>query len=85
MRPGKDIGRFLEDYVPAMHTLGEFHDPLVDMGLELGLPDWLINIPTVPGVYIIAVEAELHNSLNKMRNRMRDKMRDRDGGLGKRK
>jgi hypothetical protein len=71
----------LEDYVPAMHDLGEFHDAFVGMGLELGLPDWLINIPTMPGVYIIAVEAELYNSLSKMRN----KMRDRDGGLGKRK
>ncbi len=85
VRPGKDIGKFIEDYVPAMHTLAEFHDALVDMGLELGLPDWLINIPTMPGVYIIAVEAELHNSLYNMRNKMRDKMRDRDGGLGKRK
>ncbi len=63
MRPGKDIGKFLEDYVPAMHTLGRFHDTLVDMGLELGLPDLLINIPTMPGVYIIAVEAELRRSL----------------------
>lgn len=63
VRPGKDIGKFLEDYVPAMHTLGRFHDTLVDMGLELGLPDLLINIPTMPGVYIIAVEAELRRSL----------------------
>jgi RHS repeat-associated protein len=64
VRPGMDIGKFLEDYVPAMHTMGRFHDALVDMGLELGLPDLLINIPTMPGVYIIAVEAELLNSLS---------------------
>lgn len=64
VRPGKDIGRFLEDYVPAMHTMGKFHDALVDMGLELDWPDLLINIPTMPGVYIIAVEAELLNSLS---------------------
>ncbi|MBS0184287.1 MAG: RHS repeat protein [Nitrospira sp.] len=76
VEPGKGIGKFLEDYVPAMHTMGTFHDALVDMGLELGLPDPLINIPTMLGVYIIAVEAELLNSLSN---------RNEDCGLGKRK
>ena len=74
--PGQGIGKFLEDYVPAMHTMGTFHDALVDMGHELGLRDSLINIPTMPGVYIIAVGAELLNSLSN---------RNEDCGLGKRK
>ena len=78
IEPGpKGNGRFLEDYVPAMHTMGTFHDALVDMGLELGLPDLLINIPTMPGVYIIALEAELLNSLSNTQSQ--------DCGLGKRK
>jgi RHS repeat-associated protein len=83
VRPGEGVGKILEDYVPAMHTLGEFHDALVDMGLELGLPDWLINISTMPGVYIIAVEAELYNSVYKIREKMRD--RDHVFVLGRRK
>jgi len=58
---GKGIVKFIEDYVPAMHTLGTFHDQLVDMGLAVGLPDWLINVPTMPGMYVIAVEAELYD------------------------
>jgi len=61
--PGHGIGKFIDDYVPAGHTFGTLHDALVDMGLEAGLPDWLINIPTMPGMYVLAVGAELDNSL----------------------
>jgi RHS repeat-associated protein len=61
--PGKGIGKFIDDYVPAGHTFGSLHDALVDMGLEAGLPDWLINIPTMPGVYVLAVGTEIDNSL----------------------
>ena len=81
VEPGEWLGKFIEDYVPAMHTLGIFHDQLVDMGVSVGLPDWLINIPTMPGMYVIAVETELYNNFDEIRQ----KMRDRGRGLGRRK
>jgi RHS repeat-associated protein len=66
VEPGKGIGKFIDDYGPAGHTFGTLHDALVDMGLSIGLPDWLINIPTMPGMYVIAVGTELDNSLYKL-------------------
>ena len=63
VEPGKGIGKIIDDYVPAGHTFGTLHDTLVDMGLSAGLPDWLINIPTMLGMYVLAVGTELDNSL----------------------
>ena len=90
--PG-EIGGFIDDEVPAGHTFAIFHDAFVDMAVPVGMSwglsyksaDYLFNIPSMPGMYIIAVEAELYNSLIKMRDKLRDKKRDRDGGLGRRK
>jgi len=53
---------FLEDNVPAMHTLGENHDQLVDYLTDRGVPDWLANIPTMPPAYVYSVGEELLNS-----------------------
>ena len=88
-----EIGGFIDDEVPAGHTFAIFHDAFVDMAVPVGMSwglsyksaDYLFNIPSMPGMYIIAVEAELYNSLIKMRDKLRDKKRDRDGGLGRRK
>lgn len=66
VEPGKGIGKFIDDYVPAGHTFGMLHDSLVDIGHDAGLPDWLINIPTMPGMYFLAVGAELDNSVFKL-------------------
>jgi RHS repeat-associated protein len=66
VEPGKGIGKFIDDYVPAGHTFGTLHDDLVDMGREAGLPDALINIPTMLGMYVLAVGTELDNSLYKL-------------------
>ena len=54
------VGRLLEDYVPGSHAAATGHDGLVDWLTEdLGWPDWLANIPTMPGTYL----AELLNQL----------------------
>jgi RHS repeat-associated protein len=66
VEPGKGVGGFIDDYVPAGHTFGTLHDALVEIGLEIGLPDWMINIPTMPGMYFLAVGTELDNSLSKL-------------------
>lgn len=66
VEPGKGIGKFIDDYVPAGHTFGTLHDALVDTGHEIGLPDWLINTTTMPGVYVLAVNNEISNSLRKL-------------------
>jgi RHS repeat-associated protein len=63
VEPGKGLGKFIDDYVPAGHTFGMLHDALVDIGHDTGLPDWLINIPTMPGMYFLAVGTELDNSI----------------------
>jgi uncharacterized protein RhaS with RHS repeats len=69
VEPGKGIGKFIDDYVPAGHTFGTLHDDLVDIGREAGLPDALINIPTMLGMYVLAVGTELDNSLLKLFNK----------------
>jgi len=60
--PGGEISQFLEDNVPAMSTLGENHDQLVDYLRDNGVPDLLANIPTMPPAYVYSVGEELLNS-----------------------
>jgi hypothetical protein len=46
---GKGVGAFIDNYIPAGHTFGTIHDRTVDAGRSLGIPDLLVNIPTMPG------------------------------------
>ena len=39
------------------------HDALVDKGTGAGLPDWLVNIPTIALVYGSAVYKEAQRSI----------------------
>ena len=48
VEPGRGIGAFLENYVPGMHDMGFLHDDIVTNLRANGLPDWLVNIPTMP-------------------------------------
>jgi len=57
------IGGFIDDYVPAGHTFASMHDSFVGELTRAGYPDWLVNIPSMPGVYVLAVEREALNSL----------------------
>jgi hypothetical protein len=67
--PGKGIGKFIDDYIPAGHTFGTIHDEVVDTLHHGGLPDLMINIPTMPIMYLLAIVAELDNSVNKLKGK----------------
>jgi len=57
------IGKYIDDYVPAGHTFAKMHDTLVDKGTGVGLPDRLVNIPTMSPVYWYAVRKETQRSI----------------------
>jgi RHS repeat-associated protein len=52
-------GRYIDDYVPAGHTFASLHDSFVGMATSAGLPDWLVNKPSMLPLYIGAVVKEL--------------------------
>jgi len=64
--PGQGIMKVLEDNFPFFHTFGKLHDNFVDMGAIAGLPDWLINIPTMPLMYGLAVFKDSCNFLTQL-------------------
>ncbi|MCV2218108.1 RHS repeat-associated core domain-containing protein [Thauera sp. Sel9] len=57
--PGGVISDFIERFVPAGYSFGDLHDRFVDEARSFGLPDWLINIPSMPPMYAIAVGTEI--------------------------
>lgn len=63
---GKGVGAFIDNYVPAGHTFGTIHDATVAAGQQLGIPDVIVNIPTMPGTYLLAVGVEIQNSIYKL-------------------
>ena len=57
------IGSFIDDYLPAGHTFGTNHDAFVGLMVDqYGLPDLLINIPSMGPIYIFSVGQELVNT-----------------------
>jgi RHS repeat-associated protein len=69
-RPGTRVevgpgewGGFIDDYVPAGHTFASMHDRFVGEMVAAGYPDWLVNVPSMLGLYFTAVEWEALNSL----------------------
>ncbi|MFZ5564795.1 MAG: RHS repeat domain-containing protein, partial [Thermodesulfobacteriota bacterium] len=62
--PGGPISQFIEDYVPAGRTFGEMHDAFVDIATSAGLPDWLINIPSMSFIYDKAIIVETLRTLD---------------------
>jgi RHS repeat-associated protein len=61
---GGRLGRFLEDNVPAAHSAATGHDEFVGfLTDDVGLPDALVNIPTMPGVYLGEVANQIGRSL----------------------
>lgn len=58
-------GRYIDDYVPAGHTFAQNHDDLVGAATARGLPDWLVNIPTMWMTYMYSVVEEITNSAAK--------------------
>jgi RHS repeat-associated protein len=61
--PG-EIGGWLEDNVPAMHTMGLMHDTFVGfMTNDLGFSDIVVNVPSMALIYYLAVYREVVNSV----------------------
>lgn len=56
-------GKYIDDYIPAGHTFASMHDNFVGHVTSIGLPDWLVNIPTMPAVYVYSVLNETLNSI----------------------
>ena len=61
--PKKGIGSFIDDYFPGGHTFATNHDAVVDYGTKiLGLPDAVVNIPSMLPTYIYSFGQELINT-----------------------
>ncbi len=58
LEPGDLITQSIEDYVPAGRTFGELHDSFVGIATAAGLPDWLVNIRSMPTAYNAALILE---------------------------
>lgn len=53
----------LEDQWPAFHTFGVNHDRLVGFLTGAGLPDLLVNVPTMGVVLIASIYQEVGNAI----------------------
>ncbi len=60
--PGGAVSEIIERYVPAGYTFGEMHDNYVGQASNAGMPELLINIPSMPRMYVAAVGVELMRS-----------------------
>ena len=73
VKPGPgEVGGWLEQYVPAMETMSEYHDALVGFLTNKGAPDWLVNIPTMKTCYDLAVLKETLDSLKDLFDKDKD-------------
>jgi RHS repeat-associated protein len=64
--PGGGVGGFIDNHVPAGHTFGAMHDSAVGNMRSNGIPDWIANVPSMPGIYMAAVLREIVNSVGKL-------------------
>ncbi len=64
IEPGPNgVGKYVDDYVPGGHTFASMHDNFVGSMTELGLPDWLVNIPSMAPAYLAALATETADSI----------------------
>ncbi len=61
--PRGTVSELIEQHVPAGYTFGEMHDTYVDIATTAGLPDWVVNIPSMSTVYNIALTVEMLRAL----------------------
>ncbi len=61
--PHGAISEFIEQHVPAGYTFGQLHDAYVGDATRGGEPDWKVNIPSMPLMYIAAQGIEVLRSL----------------------
>jgi hypothetical protein len=52
------VGGWIDENIPAGHTAGVFHDDMVGFLTAQGIPDWVVNIPTMPVAYVFSVGYE---------------------------
>jgi hypothetical protein len=72
-RPGSGIVKNIDDNFPAGHTFGTNHDAFVEyMTTQLHVPDTLVNIPSMSGIYSISFFQELNNSISELSNKIFD-------------
>src|SRR5690606_29153019 len=60
--PGDTRGKYLDDNVPGFHTMGTWHDKLVEAATDAGFPDSAVNIQSMGPAYGLAVAAETMNT-----------------------
>lgn len=60
--PGSPIGAFVDDELPAGHTMAVNHDRLVDYLTKKGFPDRIANIPTMLPAYTYSIGQETVNT-----------------------
>ena len=51
-----------EDWAPNFHRFGVVHDAWVDALTEMGTPDWIANIPTMPAAYTYALTLNFYET-----------------------
>ena len=61
--PSGAVSEFIERHVPAGYTFGQIHDALVGGLTGIGLPDWLVNIPTMLPMFQAAQFIEMMRSV----------------------
>jgi len=57
------ISEFIERNVLAGYTFGQIHDAYVGIATQRGEPDWKVNIPSMPFMYLAAQGVEILRSL----------------------
>ena len=61
--PGGGVGGFIDKYAPAGHVFGARHDKFVEYATDkLGLPDVLVNIPSMIPMYPMSIVQETINT-----------------------
>ncbi len=68
--PGSGLTGFLEDYIPYMHKFGKRHDDFVDACTKQNIPDPIINIPSMPPVFLQSLIKDTTGSLGNFYNNM---------------
>jgi RHS repeat-associated protein len=63
VEPGGGVSVFIEQKVPAGYTFGTMHDAFVGAATSIGIPDAVINIPSMIPVYAVALGTEVLRAL----------------------
>lgn len=57
--PGGSIGTFIENHVGSGWEFGNKHDAFVDKATRCGVPDPIINVPSMVPVYVYSIIKDL--------------------------